>query len=55
LLSQTYGLIPPSLVSIPDNNDDEDEDDENKNDDEEDSDYNRSIPHNSSAIVLPIE
>jgi hypothetical protein len=55
LLSQTYGLIPTSLVSIPDTNDD-DEDDDNKNEDEEqDNDYNRSIPHGTSSILLPVE
>ncbi|KAG2203433.1 hypothetical protein INT46_006874 [Mucor plumbeus] len=52
-LSQTYGLVPPSLVSIPDsedintNQDDEDEDEED--------DYNRNISNNSSAILLPRE
>ncbi|CEP17677.1 hypothetical protein [Parasitella parasitica] len=50
LLSRTYELIPSSLVSIPDNEDlganqDDDEDGED--------DYNRSVPNNSSAILLP--
>ncbi|KAI7904408.1 Mob1/phocein [Cokeromyces recurvatus] len=46
LLSQTYGLIPSSLVSIPD------KEESNANDNEEDNDYNRNIPHNASAILL---
>ncbi|KAF1800751.1 Mob1/phocein [Mucor lusitanicus] len=52
LLSQTYGLIPPSLVSIPDSEDaNTNQDDEDDEDDEDD--YNRNIPNNSSAILLP--
>ncbi|CAO0801334.1 unnamed protein product [Mucor circinelloides] len=49
LLSQTYGLIPPSLVSIPDNEDTS----TNQDDEDEEDDYNRNIPNNSSAVLLP--
>ncbi|CAO3610379.1 unnamed protein product [Mucor hiemalis] len=49
LLSQTYNLIPASLVSIPDAGNEEEEDEE---EDDEDRDYNRNIPHNTSAIQL---
>ncbi|KAI8066246.1 Mob1/phocein [Gilbertella persicaria] len=48
-LSQTYELIPNSLVSIPnDTNEEEEEETQQENT------FNRNIPHsNSSAILLP--
>ncbi|KAG2232489.1 hypothetical protein INT48_007402 [Thamnidium elegans] len=53
LLSQTYSLIPPSLVSIPDNNSTTNEDEEEEEEEEEEEDdYNRNIPHNTSSIKL---
>lgn len=55
LLSQTYSLIPPSLVSIPDNDSNEDEDEDEEEEEDDDNDYNRNLPHNSSAIQLPRE
>lgn len=48
LLSQTYNLIPPSLVSIPNQSVDADENEQ------EDNEYDRNIQSsNSSAIFLP--
>jgi hypothetical protein len=48
LLSQAYNLIPPSLVSIPNQSVDADENEQ------EDDEYDRNIQSsNSSAIFLP--
>ncbi|KAI8987013.1 Mob1/phocein [Pilobolus umbonatus] len=46
LLSRTYGLIPPSLISIPDS------DGSNINEDEDEDVYSRNIPHDSSSVIL---